>query len=91
MKNFLKENWFKVITGISMILLSGGFFINSITPLKAETYKPNLGTYKVGDLHMTGCGIDSNYAYLVSYQVNEENNDYYYKIPLSRFKLLSSK
>ena len=44
MKNFLKENWFKIITGIAMLIMSFGFFINSITQLKAKDKN---------DLHIT--------------------------------------
>ena len=91
MKVFFKENWFKIIVGISMFTFSIGFSINSLTSLKAAPIKTNYKAYKVGDLYMTGCGIDQNYAYFVSFQVDDEDNDYYFKVPLSKFKLLPAK
>jgi hypothetical protein len=32
MKKFLLENWFKMITGIALLLFSAGFFISAVSP-----------------------------------------------------------
>ena len=36
MKTFLKENWYKLLTGCSMFIFSIGFFIYSITPAHSK-------------------------------------------------------
>ena len=33
MKNFVKENWYKLMIGSSMFIFSVGFFINSVSPV----------------------------------------------------------
>ena len=35
MKSFLSRNWFRLLTGISMLLFSAGFFIRSVFPAQA--------------------------------------------------------
>lgn len=38
MKNtiyFLSRNWFRLLTGISMLMISAGFFIRSVIPAQA--------------------------------------------------------
>lgn len=87
MKKFLKENWFKIITGIAMLIMSFGFFMNSITQLKAKD-KNDLyitkGSFTPGETFTSGCGIYEGYVYLVDFEVNGENH--YYKVPVHRFK-----
>jgi len=36
MKTFVKENWYKLMTGCSMFIFSIGFFIYSITPAHSK-------------------------------------------------------
>jgi len=35
MNSFLKQNWFRQLTGLSMLLFSAGFFIRSVLPAQA--------------------------------------------------------
>ena len=35
MNSFFKQNWFRLLSGISMLLFSAGFFIRSILPAQA--------------------------------------------------------
>ena len=88
MKNFLKTNYFKLITSISLFFFSLGFFVFSISNLRANNGINNeikqTKNINPGDNSVTGVGIDANYAYLVDFEVNGRNS--YYKIPLSKFK-----
>ena len=51
---FLYQNWFRLLTGLSMLLFSAGFFIQSISPVyskpdfsKAEFHSSGKYTYWV--------------------------------------------
>ena len=35
MNSFIKQNWFRILTGTSMLLFSAGFFIRSVIPAQA--------------------------------------------------------
>ncbi len=35
MNSFIKQNWFRILTGTSMLLFSAGFFIRSVNPAQA--------------------------------------------------------
>ncbi len=35
MNSFIKQNWFRLLTGTSMLLFSAGFFIRSVNPAQA--------------------------------------------------------
>ena len=35
MNSFIKQNWFRILTGTSMLLFSAGFFIRSVLPAQA--------------------------------------------------------
>ena len=35
MNSFIKQNWFRLLTGTSMLLFSAGFFIRSVIPAQA--------------------------------------------------------
>ena len=96
MKNFLKENWFKLMTGTAMLIFACGFFIYAVSPSYAnnsnntkeespKSIKKNetLGT---GNFHTSGIGIHNGRAYLVDFEVNGGNT--YYSIPLHKFKAL---
>ena len=42
MKNFVKENWYKLMIGSSLFIFSVGFFINSVSPVySSNTDKTN--------------------------------------------------
>lgn len=41
MKNFLKENWYKLMIGSSLFIFSVGFFINSVSPVYSITDNTN--------------------------------------------------
>jgi hypothetical protein len=42
MKNFVKENWYKLMVGSSLFIFSVGFFINSVSPAySSNTDKTN--------------------------------------------------
>lgn len=42
MKNFVKENWYKLMIGSSLFIFSVGFFINSVSPAySSNTDKTN--------------------------------------------------
>lgn len=90
MSEFLKNNYFKLLTSISVLFFSLGFFIFSISNLKANNYSNKTTELKQtkiinpGDENVTGVGIKDDFAYLVDYEVDGRNK--YYKIPLSKFK-----
>jgi hypothetical protein len=41
MKNFITNNWFRMVIGTSTLIFSVGFFIRSITPSYANNPNPN--------------------------------------------------
>ena len=89
MKNFLTTNYFKLITSISFLFFSLGFFLFSISTLKANGNVKiiNKSSINPGDVHATGVGIKDDYAFIIDYAVDGRNK--YYKIPLSKFKYSS--
>lgn len=90
MRNFITTNYFKLITSISLLFFSLGFFLFSINSLKANDNSTKLIKKDIpnpGDTHTAGIGIKDDYAYLVDYEVDGRNH--YYKIPLRVFKYSS--
>lgn len=89
MKNFIQTNCIKLITSISLLFFSLGFFVFSITTLKAKDNVKIIEktTLNPGEVHVAGVGIQDGYAYIIDYAVNGRNT--YYKIPLSKFKYSS--
>jgi hypothetical protein len=89
MKNFVSENWYKLMIGTSLLMTSFGFMVYTISPARASESKiNNLNTNLTpGEAYVTGCGISNGYAYLVDFKINGRNH--YYKIPLDRFKTSS--
>jgi hypothetical protein len=47
MKNFVKENWYKLMIGSSLIIFSVGFFINSVSPVYSSNTDKNNNSLKV--------------------------------------------
>lgn len=89
MKKFISENWYKLMIGSSMLMASFGFLVNSFTSSQASNFSllnPNSAPSLLtpGEIYVTGCGIDDDYAYLVDFKVNGAN--FYYKVALSEFK-----
>jgi hypothetical protein len=47
MKNFVKENWYKLMIGSSLFIFSVGFFINSVSPVYSSNTDKNNNSLKV--------------------------------------------
>jgi hypothetical protein len=47
MKNFVKENWYKLMIGSSLFIFSVGFFINSVSPVYSSNSDKNNNSLKV--------------------------------------------
>ncbi len=47
MKNFVKENWYKLMIGSSLFVFSVGFFINSVSPVYSSNTDKNNNSLKV--------------------------------------------
>jgi hypothetical protein len=47
MKNFVKENWYKLMIGSSLFIFSVGFFINSVSPVYSSNSDKNNKSLKV--------------------------------------------
>ena len=87
---FLKENWYKLMTGTAMLIFACGFFIYAVSPSYASyngNSPSNNETYATGEAHVTGVGISGGFAYLVDYKVDGRNH--YYKVPTNRFSTSS--
>ena len=42
MKNFVKENWYKLMVGSSMLMASFGFMINAVSPAYSNSEKTDI-------------------------------------------------
>ena len=85
---FLKESWYKLMTGTAMLIFACGFFIYAVGPSYASyngNSPSNNKPYATGETHVTGVGISGNYAYLVDYMVDGSNH--YYKVPINHFSV----
>ena len=71
MKNFLKENWFKLMTGTSMLVFSFAFLMYAVSPSFANASKEST----IEDKPFNGANgvVHSEYAYFV-------DDGYVYKI-----------
>ena len=47
MKNFVRENWYKLMIGSSLFIFSVGFFINSVSPVYSSNTDKNNSSIKV--------------------------------------------
>ena len=47
MKNFIKENWYKLMIGSSLFIFSVGFFINSVAPVYSSNSDRTNNSLKV--------------------------------------------
>ena len=79
MKNFVKENWYKLMIGSSMMMASFGFMIYAISPTYANENKTEEKT-----LSNTKSPNDQNTRYLVDsqdrvwYQENGSSHSQWY-------------
>lgn len=69
MKNFITNNWFRMVIGTSTLIFSVGFFIRSITPSYANNPNPN----NTSNVASTNGYVEGNYVYFI-------DNGYLYKI-----------
>ncbi|MFM8595631.1 MAG: hypothetical protein ACKOBN_00895 [Flavobacteriales bacterium] len=80
MKNFIKENWYKIVTGTSMLMASFGFMIHAISPAYSsnDAKKLTISTEQNSNSPQVVNGIiDGEYAYFVDggyvYRWNKES------------------
>lgn len=77
MKNFVKENWYKLMVGSSMLMTSFGFMIYAISPAysnnndhKVEIQTPESSSASVGANGVTVGGktyfVDGGYVYSIN-------------------------
>jgi hypothetical protein len=59
MKNFITNNWFRMVVGTSTLIFSVGFFIRSITPSYANNPNPN----NTSNVASTNGYAEGNYIY----------------------------
>jgi hypothetical protein len=60
MKNFVKENWYKLMIGSSMMMVSFGFMIYAVSPSYANENKTEEKVF-----NNTNSPNDQNYEFLV--------------------------
>lgn len=88
MKTFVKENWYKLITGCSMFIFSIGFFIYSITPAHSKpesidnSYKTSI-QLPINEIKSSTGGLDKieNYVF-----IGCGTGIYYYDLGAPHFK-----
>ena len=61
MKNFITNNWFRMLIGTSTLIFSVGFFIRSITPSYANNPNPNNSS----NVASTTGYAEGNYVYFI--------------------------
>jgi hypothetical protein len=83
MKNFVKENWYKLMIGSSMMMISFGFMIYAISPAYSNSDKDKTEIKNTGIPNApvgTNGWSDENYVYFVDggyiYQFVASNKDY---------------
>ena len=86
MKNFVKENWYKLMVGSSMLMASFGFMIYAISPVYSNSDKEKTEIKNTGIPNSSNGVIVGNNAYFVDggylyYQSlnNISNVNYYTK------------
>ena len=89
MRNFFETNYYKLFTSISLLFFSLSLFVFSISKLNANNIESEKKPILInpGEEHVTGVGIQDDYAYIIDYRIDGRN--YYYKVPLNRFKYSS--
>ena len=75
MKNFITNNWFRMLIGTSTLIFSVGFFIRSITPSYANNPNPNNSS----NVASTTGYAEGNYVYFI-------DNGYMYRMQKGTFE-----
>ena len=65
MKNFVKENWYKLMIGSSMLMASFGFMIYAISPAYSNSNKEKTEIKNTGIPNGSNGVIVDGYAYFV--------------------------
>lgn len=65
MKNFVKENWYKLMIGSSMMMASFGFMIYAISPAYSNSDKEKTEIKNTGIPNGSNGVIHNGYAYFV--------------------------
>ena len=65
MKNFVKENWYKLMVGSSMLMASFGFMIYAISPVYSNSDKEKTEIKNTGIPNSSNGVIVGNNAYFV--------------------------
>ncbi len=72
MKNFIKENWYKLMIGSSLLMASFGFMVHSVSPVHAES--------QANSFHNSNSGYnEGEWVYFIA-------NTYMHKIKKGSFK-----
>jgi hypothetical protein len=84
MKTFVKENWYKLMVGSSMIMASFGFMIYTISPVYSNSDMEKTEIKNTGILNssvVTNSWSDEEYVYFVDggyiYQFSNGSGKYY--------------
>lgn len=84
MKNFVKENWYKLMIGSSMMMASFGFMIYAISPAYSNPHKEKTEIKNMGVPNgqvMNGGIVVGGYIYFVDggYMYEFQNSDERYR------------
>jgi hypothetical protein len=81
MKNFVKENWYKLMIGSSLFIFSVGFFINSVSPVySSKSLKENT---EIRSSNISNLPIGSN-GVIINNSVYFVDGGYLYCIDMGR-------
>ncbi len=72
MKNFVKENWYKLMIGSSLFIFSVGFFINSVSPVYSSNTDKTNNSLKVLPNNQKVIQVPVNEDGSVSVKLSEE-------------------
>ncbi len=72
MKNFVKENWYKLMIGSSLFIFSVGFFINSVSPVYSINTDKTNNSLKVLPNNQKVIQVPVNEDGSVSVKLSEE-------------------
>ena len=84
MKNFVKENWYKLMVGSSMLMASFGFMIYAISPVYSNSDKEKTEIKNTGipnssnGVIVDGAAYFVDNGYLYSQSLNNISNVNYY-------------
>jgi hypothetical protein len=72
MKNFVRENWYKLMIGSSLFIFSVGFFINSVSPVYSSNTDKTNNSLKVLPNNQKVIQVPVNEDGSVSVKLSEE-------------------